>query len=306
MSKTPTESESLLSADFIRRLEHLDVVSRKMLRGRLPGERRSKKRGQSVEFFDYRSYVVGDDLRFVDWNLYARLDRLFLRLFMEEEDLLVSIALDVTASMNTGDPNKLLYAKRVAATLGYIGLVKCNRVNVYAFSDVIEDRICHLRGRQPIPPLLEFLDQRWPPSGRSGNLAEVCRQISMLQRQPGVIILISDFLDKGEISDALRYLFDPNHDVYAMQLLSPQELDPAAAGVLGDLRLTDIEDADVAEVSVSDALLTRYKTNLQAYCRHVRQHCMRRDIAYMAGDTSVPFETLVLHYLREKGLLRSV
>ena len=302
MAEVLTQPEPLLSPDFMHRLERLDVMSRKILRGKMQGERRSKKRGQSVEFADYRNYVVGDDLRFIDWNLYARLDRLFLRLFMEEEDLSVSVVLDITASMNTGEPNKLLYAKRVAAALGYIGLVKYNRVNVYAFSGVIEDHIQRLRGRRPIPRLLEFLDQQQPQS-TPGNLVNVCKRLSLLQRQPGVVVIISDFFDKGELDDALRYLADPKHDVYAIQLLSPQEVDPSAGGVLGDLRLRDIEDGDIAEVSASPALLKRYKANLQAYCQFVREQCLRRGIAYMVGDTSVPFETLVLRYLRERGLL---
>ena len=297
-----TRNEPLLSSDFMHRVERLDVMSRKILRGKMQGERRSKKKGQSVEFADYRNYVVGDDLRFVDWNLFARLDRLFLRLFMEEEDLSVSLALDVSASMNTGDPDKLLYAKRVVAALAYIALVKYNRVNVYAFSDTVNDHMRHLRGRRPLPRLFEFLDRLLPQSA-VGNLAHVCRRICLMQRQPGVIVMISDFLDKGEIDDALRYLGDPKHDVYALQLLSPQEVDPSAGGVIGDLRLTDVEDGDVTEVSVSPALLKRYQANLQAYCQFVRERCLRRGIAYLVGDTSVPFETLILRYLRQRGLL---
>lgn len=303
MPETATQPDALLSPDFMHRLERLDVMSRKILRGRMQGERRSKKRGQSVEFADYRNYVVGDDLRFIDWNLYARLDKLFLRLFMEEEDLSVSLVIDVTASMDTGEPNKLLYAKRVAAALGYIGLIKYNRVNLYTFADAVVDYTRHLRGRRPIPRMLEFLDRQEPQTGMSGNLANVTKRISMLQRQPGVVVLISDFFDKGELNDTLRYLADPKHDVYAIQLLSPQEVDPGKGGIAGDLRLRDIEDGDIAEVSVTPALVKRYKANLQAYCQHVREQCMRRDIAYMVGDTSVPFETLVLRYLREKGLL---
>src|SRR5690606_29435590 len=144
-----------LPSDFMHRLDRLDVMSRKMLRGRQQGERRSKKKGQSVEFADYRNYVVGDDLRRIDWNLYARLDKLFLRLFMEEEDLSVSIVVDTTASMDYGDPGKLLYAKRVAAALGYIGLVHYNRVNLYAFTHTITDEMRGLRGRRPVPRMLE-------------------------------------------------------------------------------------------------------------------------------------------------------
>ena len=305
MSETATQVETLLSPEFMHRLDRLDVMSRKILRGRLQGERRSKKKGQSVEFADYRSYVVGDDLRFIDWNLYARLDKLFLRLFMEEEDLSVSVVMDVTKSMDYGDPNKLLYAKRVAAALGYIGLTHYNRVNLYTFADTVTDMAQGMRGRRPIPRMLSFIQDQEAIEGEqvSGNLASVCKRLAMLQRQPGIIVLLSDFLDKGDMADALRYLGGDKHDVYAIQLLSPQEVDPAKGHILGDLRLRDIEDGDIAEVSVSPALIKRYKTNLQAYCQHVREQCLKRGVAYMISETDVPFETLVLKYLRQRGLL---
>ncbi len=301
-SPSPSRS-SLLSAEFIRQLDRLDVMSRKILRGRMQGERRSKKRGQSVEFADYRNYVVGDDLRFIDWNLYARLDKLFLRLFMEEEDLSVSLVIDTTASMDYGEPRKLDYAKRLVAALGYVSLAKFNRLSVFAFAPGgIDESIRGLRGRRPIPQMLAFLDALTPIDG-PGDLAAVTKRLALLQRQPGVVVVVSDFFDKGDLNDALRYLAQPHFDVYVIQLLSPQEIDPMKGQLIGDLRLRDLEDGDTAEVSVTPALLKRYQTNLQAYCQHVRDQCVRRGAAYLAGDTSVPFDTMVLKYLRQRGLL---
>src|SRR5216117_2739831 len=131
------KDEPLLTSEFMARLDQLDVMSRKLLAGKMKGERRSKRRGQSVEFADYRNYVVGDDLRFIDWNIYARLDRLFLKLFLEEEDLSLYVLLDVSKSCDYGDPHKAMYLKRVAAALGYIGLVNYNRVTVAAMADGI-------------------------------------------------------------------------------------------------------------------------------------------------------------------------
>src|SRR3954467_5508650 len=132
---SPARSSLLLDPQFMARLDQLDVMSRKVLAGKLKGERRSKRRGQSVEFADYRNYVVGDDLRFIDWNLYARLDRLFLKLFLEEEDLALYVLVDVSKSCDFGNPHKADYMKRVAAALGYIGLVNYNRVTIAALSD---------------------------------------------------------------------------------------------------------------------------------------------------------------------------
>ena len=298
---TQPEGEDLLSADFMHKLDRLDVLSRKILSGKLQGERRSKRRGQSVEFADYRPYVAGDDLRFIDWNLFARLDRLFLRLFMEEEDLSVSILLDVSRSMDWGDPNKLLYGKRLTAALGYIGLVNYNRLHLYSFADTLVDQLPNLRGRRPIPQVLEFVRSQQPHE--AGQLTTACKRFALVQRQKGVVILISDFLDKGELTDALRYLTNDRYDVYAVQLLAPQEIDPVKGQIVGDLRLLDCEDSQVTEISANPALIKRYQTNLTAYCQHVKQQCQRRGIAYMLSDTSIPFDTLVLRYLREKGLL---
>src|SRR5438552_7630160 len=126
------KNDLLLDPAFMARLDQLDVMSRKLLAGKMKGERRSKRRGQSVEFADYRTYVIGDDLRFIDWNIYARLDRLFLKLFLEEEDLSVYVLVDMSKSCDYGDPHKALYLKRVAAAIGYIGLVNYNRVSICA------------------------------------------------------------------------------------------------------------------------------------------------------------------------------
>jgi uncharacterized protein (DUF58 family) len=140
--------EKLLSPEFMARLDQLDLVSRKMLAGKLKGERRSKRRGQSVEFADYRNYVIGDDLRFIDWNIYGRLDRLFLKLFLEEEDLSLYILVDVSKSCDYGEPNKASYLKKVAAALGYVGLVNYNRVNIVALTDkVVADLHSPIAGR---------------------------------------------------------------------------------------------------------------------------------------------------------------
>src|SRR3954453_20087881 len=131
----PSRSDLLLEPTFMARLDQLDIVSRKILAGKLKGERRSKRRGESGEFADYRNYFIGDDLRFIDWNIYARLDKLFLKLFLEEEDLALYVLVDVSKSSDYGEPHKTLYMKRVAAALGYIGLVNYNRVNVIAMGN---------------------------------------------------------------------------------------------------------------------------------------------------------------------------
>src|SRR5436190_18119206 len=146
----PPKKGQLLSSEFMARLDQLDIVSRKLLAGKMKGERRSKRRGQSVEFADYRNYVIGDDLRFIDWNIYGRLDRLFLKLFLEEEDLAVYVLVDVSKSCDYGEPNKAMYLKKVAAALGYVGLVNYNRVHVTAMSNGIVADTSAMRGRRRV------------------------------------------------------------------------------------------------------------------------------------------------------------
>src|ERR1700676_4944532 len=149
-STQPDKKNLLLDPSFMARLDQLDILSRKLLAGKMKGERRSKRRGQSVEFADYRNYVIGDDLRFIDWNIYARLDRLFLKLFLEEEDLSLYVLVDVSKSCDFGEPGKALYLKKVAAALAYIGLVNYNRVSIVAMADGIVAETGGRRGRRRV------------------------------------------------------------------------------------------------------------------------------------------------------------
>ena len=298
MSQTQIDNNILLSSEFMHRLEGLDVLSRKILSGKLKGERRSKRRGQSVEFADYRNYVVGDDLRFIDWNIYARLERLFLKMFLEEEDLSLSILIDVSASSDFGDPNKSLYMKRVAAALGYIGLVNYNRVSISAITDTVSAESGNLRSRQKVQQMLGFIEDLQPAGG--SFLAGACKRFALSHRGKGVCVILSDFFDKGGYENGLRYLAGQNHDLFAIQVLSPQEISP---DLQGDLKLKDIEDGDMAEVSITAPLLKKYKDNLNAYCAGIKDYVTRRGGTYLFTSTAIPFDTLVLNYLRERGLI---
>jgi uncharacterized protein (DUF58 family) len=298
MATTTKEPEQLLDPEFMARLEQLEIVSRKIFAGKMRGERRSKRKGESVEFADYRNYVVGDDLRFLDWNILARLDKLFLKLFLEEEDLHVSILIDASKSMDWGNPNKALYAKRVAAALAYIGLVNYDRVSLYGYSGGLAREMAGVRGRRLMFKVIDFLT-KLEPEGVS-NFAAAARQFAIRHPQKGVVLILSDFLDKGGFDTGLRYLLGRNFDLYAVQILSPEEIDPPLAG---DLQLLDVEDDDVAEVTVSRALLNRYKHTLQAYCQSIRDFCTRRGVTYLFTSTEVAFDQLVLSYLRRRGLI---
>jgi len=300
MTLAPEQSRPSLLLDpaFMARLDQLDVMSRKLLAGKLKGERRSKRRGQSVEFADYRNYVVGDDLRFIDWNVYARLDRLFLKLFLEEEDLSLYILLDVSKSCDYGEPNKAMYLKRVAAALGYVGLVNYNRVHLTAMSDGIVADTGAMRGRRRVSQMIDFVS-KLQPSGES-HFAEACKRFALAHRGKGVLVVLSDFFIKDGFENGLKYLAGGKYDLFAVQTLSPQEIEP---DLQGDLKLRDLEDDDEAEVSITQPLLKQYKANLNAYCLALKDYVTNRGGTYLFSSTAVPFDTLVLNYLRERGLL---
>lgn len=310
MLRTPTPSrprsiDELLTPALVARLSGLDLTSKKIFAGKLQGERRSKKRGESVEFADHRPYVVGDDLRHIDWNIFGRLDRLFLKLFLEEEDLSLHIVIDASASGDCGDPPKFLYMQRLAAALGYIGLVNLNRVALTAIAsrEGSDGGICaaarDMRGRRRTQDLSRFLCSLEPAG--STNFNEACKRIALSRRGRGVMVVLSDFFFKEGYETGLRLLVGRGYDVYAIQVLSPQELEP---DITGDLKLLDVEDADAAEITVSAPLLRRYKQNLAAYVDQLRTFCARREIVHMTVRTDTPVDALVLDYLRKRGMLR--
>lgn len=293
---------TLLTPSLMRRLEQLEMTSKRLLVGRLKGERRSKRRGVSVEFADHRPYTEGDDIRFLDWNILVRLDRLFIKLYDEEEDLSLSILVDTSASMGFGSPSKLRAAKELAAALAFVGLVNLDRVTIWPFAERLATPMPPTRGRRGVWRALEFLDNLDAPAeGGGSDLAAACRAFAMRQRSSGVVILISDLLDKNGPEQALRFLLARKMDIQVIQVFSREELDPS---LVGDLALVDVEDGDAAEVTISAPLLKRYKMNLDRYLAGVRDFCGKRGIGFMTHASDQPVERLVLKGLRERGVVR--
>ena len=288
----------LLDSKFLARLDAFDVLSRKIFQGKLAGERRSKRRGEGVEFADHRPYAVGDDLRFVDWNIYARLDQLFLKLFLYEQDLTVHVLMDASASVGQGEPPKDAALRKIAAALTYIGLVNNNRVTLSAFADGLVGQLANMRGRIYLNRMAEFLLAS--PSQGPSRFEDACRQLAAGRIGSGVMIVLSDFLFKEGFEAGLRRLMSRQYDLYVIQMLSPQELAP---GFTGDLKLLDVEDGDTADVTVSAALLAYYKRTLSAYCNELNRFCTRRGARYALTDSGKAVEPLVLSYLRRRGLI---
>ena len=297
MAKSSTETE-LLPPKLLARLERLELVSRKIFRGRLKGERRSRRKGQSVEFADFRNYVPGDDLRFVDWNLYARLDKLFLKLFLEEEDLHVYFLVDASPSMNFGDPTKFFAAKQVAAALAFVGMCRGDRVRI-EFLGTENQSSPVLRGRSQLWRMSDFVQSIEPE--QICNLTDAVKRFCLKNTGRGIVVLLSDLMDKSGYEPALRLLVGQQMDVFVLHMLSPEELDP---DLKGDLKLVDCEDEDEAEISVSTALLKKYKSTLAAYVDQARRFCSQRGMTYLLARSDQGADVLVGQYLLERGLVR--
>jgi len=298
MSSDSSQSE-LLSPQLLAQLERMELVSRKIFRGRMKGERRSKRKGQSVEFADFRPYVAGDDLRFLDWNLYARMDKLFLKLFLEEEDLHFYALIDASSSMDFGEPTKLQYAKQLAAALGFIGLCRADRVKVASLGSAGRSSAPALRGRSSLWRMFEYIEGIQP--GENISLAEGVKNFCLRNSGKGILVLITDLMDKSGYESALRMLLAQQLDIYVVHVLSPEELKP---DVKGDLKLVDSEDADVAEITVSRPLMDRYQRTLATFLNGAREFCTRRGMMYLPTNTEQSVEQLVSHYLRQRGLVR--
>jgi len=296
---TPANDDQVvLSPEMMAKLERKQLISRKIFRGRMKGERRSKRKGQSVEFADFRNYVPGDDLRFIDWNLFARLDRLYLKIFLEEEDLHFYTLIDDSLSMNYGTPTKFFTAKRIAAALSYIGLCRGDRVSVSTFSRSGQPLV--LRGRANTHRLINSLQSAQCELPQA-TLEESVRRFCLKNTGKGIVVLLTDLMNKSGYESALKMLVAREMDIYLIHVLSPEELNPT---LQGDLKLLDCEDADMREVSISAALLKRYQQALDNFINSARSFCNRRAIAYVSVRSDAQIEPLLNDYLRSRGLVR--
>ena len=283
---------------FLRRLERLAVLVKKPVRGGLKGGRRSVKRGQSVEFADYRDYTLGDDLRQLDWNVYARLEKLFIKLFIEEEDLTVTFLVDGSASMAHGSPDKLVFAKRAAAALGYIALAAEDRVVLASLAGRSGRRRAALRGSGRAFRLLAELSAIQPADGVT-DLVAACRHALAQVSGRGVIVLVSDLLDPGA-DRALRDLAGTGSEVIVLHVLAPDEVAPTLDG---DLRLVDAETGARVDVTLDLAARERYAERIEAWQGDLAILAAKRRIAYVPLTTDVPLADLVFAELRRRRVV---
>ena len=299
----------LFNESIIRKLNNLSLVATKKRPGIFKGERRSTKQGTSIEFADYRDYTHGDDLRRLDWNIYARLDRPFIKLLEEEEDLAVYILIDVSASMNWGkeNTNKLIYALFLASAFGTIAMAAGDRLKVQGFQNrILPNSFGPLRGTQHQFRFLTYLEDIYQNyiTSELQEITELNRCLHLftaLQQRPGLVLLISDMFSPTGYQSGLSDLAANGYELVILHTLSPDEVLPELSG---DLRLLDYESEDGLDVSVDRGMRETYLQRLSIWKQEIRQNCVRRGFRYFEINTGVPWEKIVLQEMRKANLVR--
>lgn len=291
-------TDVVFDSQFLQALERLRLVMRRRAAGSHAGERRSVKKGASVEFADFRSYVPGDDLRQVDWNAYGRLERLFLKLFMEEQDTTVLLYLDASASMGWGTPSKGLLAKRLLGAIAYLSLAGLDRVLIAAGDEQLREFRPPARGRGAARELWDYL-ANIEFRGQT-DLSRALRETGRLDLRGGLAIVVSDLMAPGGFQEGLQYLRYRRQEVTVLQVLAPDELRPE---LTGDLRLIDSETGLAREVSVTPGLLREYGQRLATWQDGIRGFCHANGIAHQLVASDRRAEDVVLEALRSAGIV---
>ena len=302
--------DSLLTPELLRRLEQFQLLAARRAKSSAKGERRSRARGQSVEFADYRTYVHGDDFRYLDWNLYGRLERLFLKLYEEERELPVRIFLDASESMSFGEPRKFDFARQVAAAIGYVALSGFDRVSVLPFPDLINGvsgdsavrnyelaargALRSVRGKKSAIQFFHNLSVL--TAGGSANLNQALRRGALQARHAGLAVVLSDFLDPEGYESGLTALVGRGFQVDLVQILAPEELSPTA---FGDLRLVDSETGAQQEVTFGRFRLKAYRQTVQKFIQRLKEYCQPRGINFFTASSNTDLQELLLKQLRK-------
>ena len=296
---------TLFDSAFLAKLDQLHLLARRLFRGEQRAERRSRQTGSSLEFADYREYSSGDELRAIDWPAYARLERLFVKLYEQEQDLPVSFLIDASASMHwlperhTGF-GKFAAARRITAALGYIALSNLDRVSIHYFAERLLSELGVKRGKAQFHSLLDFLRISPGSAGRTSLLTSAKAFVKRTKRS-GIVLVLSDFLDPAGYEESLAILQHAEFDVHTIQILHPEELSPQA---VGDLRLLEAETGASMEVTANEAVLARYREEAAAFNSDLATFCRKRAISHASVTCDLPFEDVVLKTLRDGLMLR--
>lgn len=289
-----SRSEIFFDAEFLRRIERLRLVAKRLHWAGAKGEHSAARKGSSLEFSDYRNYQRGDDLRYVDWNIYRRLERLLVKVFTAEEELNIYLLVDTSRSMAEGSPAKIDYAKRVAAALGYIGLKNLDRVGGASFANALVTPLTLGRGRKQILRLFEFLGGLGCRGATDLRLSahSFCR----LFPHPGLVIVVSDLFDPDGWRAALQELAMKKHQLLVIHILDEQESSPKPSG---EITLRDVEGGRECRLFLDQELVRRYQQELRRYLGEIEAICANREIDYLRTTTQIPFDEFVLKTLRQ-------
>jgi uncharacterized protein (DUF58 family) len=288
---------ALFDSDFLKKLEYLSIVSRRVFRGSLLAQRRTLQFGSGIEFADHREYTAGDDLRYLDWNIYARHGDLLLKRFQEEEDLHVYFLLDCSRSMGFGNPAKFDLARQVTAALAYIALADLDRIAVIAFADRIVADFRLTRGKARILPLLEFLEGL-EPQGTDTDLPTSVREFVRRRQRTGLSVVVSDLFSPSGYERGLDQLRHRRYEPHVVQLHDPKEARP---DMLGDVELYDIENAVSQKVTVTEKALRAYRRLFDDYQRSVANYCRNYGLGCTQATTEIKFDDLILRMMRVAG-----
>lgn len=293
------DNDTQFDDEFLKKLEYLYVVSKKIMAGRQQAERKTKIVGSGIEFADHRPYSPGDDFRGLDWKVFARTEKLFLRLFEEEEDLYIYFLIDCSKSMQLGDPNKLDYAKRVAAALGYIGLSNLDRVSIIPFSSKLDGRLPPSRGKAQIFKIFDFLDN--VEAGKHTSLEQAFKTFVTQNKRRGMAVVLSDFYDPSGFEEGMNYLRYYKFDPIVIHVYDQRELEPT---VQGELQLVDCETGDVREITVTPEIISEYRKVFEEFGRELEEFCTRKQILYFRVPIQEAFDDLVLRIFRAGGFIK--
>ena len=282
---------------FMRRLERLQVISNRTHGAASQGGRRSKQRGTSVEFADYREYTRGDDLRQIDWNVYGRSERLFVKLREDEESLTVHLLMDCSRSMDYGRHNKLAYARRLAAALGYVALSTQDRVEAAGFSERLTSHLPALTSKAQTGRLFNFLSDLRPAG--STDLTGALRGYATMHRRSGMVVLISDLLSPGGL-EGIASLLDRGFEVVLLHVLDPLELDPEPAG---EVELLDRENGERLRLTMDTSTVEAYRRRLSTWLDETGAFCAKRMVRYITVSTATPLDDVLFRQLRTRRVV---
>ena len=289
---------SLFDSDFLKKLEYLSLVSRRVFRGRLLAQRRTKQLGGGIEFADHREYTPGDDLRYLDWNVYARYGDLLLKRFQEEEDLHVYILLDASKSMDSGSPNKFDYARRIAAALAYIALADLDRVSIMAYADKPLDVLPLTRGKDRVLGILKFLEDL-KTAGSATDLATVAKSLVNRAQRTGLVVIISDLYDQVGFRSGIDLLRHRRFEPHVIQLHTLEEANPT---FLGDIELDEIETGQRRKITVTERKLKQYRQLFTEFLTSIETYCKTYSLSCTRSTTDLPFDELIMRMMRASGI----